>query len=220
MTVLLVIAKAPVAGLAKTRLTPPASPAQAADLAAAALLDTLAAVLATPGVRPVVALTGDVTAAERASAVADALTGCAVIAQRGADFPARLANAHADVAAHFPGEAVVQIGMDTPQVTPALLADAVAALASHEAALGFASDGGWWALGLRDPRWADVLRTIPTSRADTGIRTHHALLDAGHRVLDLPILSDVDTVADVAAVAEAAPGTRFARTAADLLVPR
>ncbi|MDN2502321.1 glycosyltransferase, partial [Nocardia nova] len=41
---LLVVAKAPVAGFAKTRLTPPLAPAEAADLAAAALLDTLAAV--------------------------------------------------------------------------------------------------------------------------------------------------------------------------------
>lgn len=220
MTALLVIAKAPVAGLAKTRLTPPASPADAADLAAAALLDTLDAVLATPGVRPVVALTGDVAAAARAGDVAEALSRCAVIAQRGDGFPARLANAHADVAARFPGEAVVQIGMDTPQVTPALLAAAVAGLDRADAVLGRAVDGGWWALGLRDPRWASVLRGVPTSRADTGKRTRDALADAGRSVLPLPALSDVDTIADVAAVAATAAGTRFAEAAAALLVRR
>ncbi|MFE1787041.1 glycosyltransferase, partial [Streptomyces sp. NPDC059525] len=48
MTSLLVIAKAPVPGRVKTRLTPPFTPGQAAALAEAALADTLAAVLATP----------------------------------------------------------------------------------------------------------------------------------------------------------------------------
>jgi glycosyltransferase A (GT-A) superfamily protein (DUF2064 family) len=38
---LVVIAKAPVAGRVKTRLTPPCTPAQAAELARAALRDTL-----------------------------------------------------------------------------------------------------------------------------------------------------------------------------------
>ena len=47
---LLVIAKEPLPGRAKTRLTPPCSPAQAARLARAALLDTLHVVAATPGV--------------------------------------------------------------------------------------------------------------------------------------------------------------------------
>jgi len=39
--VLLIVAKAPVPGLVKTRLTPPFTPHQAAALAAASLLDTL-----------------------------------------------------------------------------------------------------------------------------------------------------------------------------------
>ena len=63
--VLLVVAKAPVPGLAKTRLCPPATPAQAAEIAAAALLDTLDAVYAVPGALPAVALTGDLGAAVR-----------------------------------------------------------------------------------------------------------------------------------------------------------
>ena len=54
----LVIAKEPVPGRVKTRLTPPFSPRQAADLARAALADTLAAVAAVPAARPVIALDG------------------------------------------------------------------------------------------------------------------------------------------------------------------
>ena len=49
LVTLAVIAKAPVAGRVKTRLTPPCTPEQAAALAEAALRDTLDAVRATPG---------------------------------------------------------------------------------------------------------------------------------------------------------------------------
>ncbi|MGW2523152.1 glycosyltransferase, partial [Streptomyces sp. NPDC001617] len=51
MTTLLVIAKEPLPGRVKTRLTPPFSPAEAAALAEAALGDTLRAVAAAPATR-------------------------------------------------------------------------------------------------------------------------------------------------------------------------
>src|SRR5215475_12006380 len=53
-----VIAKEPVPGRVKTRLTPPFTPAEAALLAEAALADTLAAVAAAPVSRHVLALDG------------------------------------------------------------------------------------------------------------------------------------------------------------------
>ena len=57
--VLIVLAKAPVPGRVKTRLCPPATPEQAASLAAAALADTLAAALRVPAAQVVVALDGE-----------------------------------------------------------------------------------------------------------------------------------------------------------------
>jgi len=108
----------------------------------------------------------------------------------------------------WPGEPVLQIGMDTPQVTPALLTGAAAQLTDVDAVLGRATDGGWWALGLRDPRAAEVLRRVPMSQADTGDLTYVAL--ARLRVGHLPILSDVDTMADAHRVAAQAPHGRFA----------
>ncbi|CRK61426.1 hypothetical protein [Alloactinosynnema sp. L-07] len=211
---MLVVAKAPVPGQAKTRLSPAASPAQAADIAAAALLDTLDAALACACAGVVVAFTGSLTEAARGRELAASLRRCTVIPQQGANFPERLAAAHADTAARFPGEAVAQIGTDTPQVTPGDLADAFDRLADADAALGFASDGGWWALALRDPRAAEVLRHVPTSRADTGQRTWEALRDLGSRIALLPVLSDVDTMVDAVAVAAKAPGGRFAQAVA------
>jgi glycosyltransferase A (GT-A) superfamily protein (DUF2064 family) len=210
--VLLVVAKAPVPGFAKTRLCPPATPAQAAEIAASALLDTLDAVCAVPGAAPVVAMTGDLGAAARSAEIGLALRGATVLPQRGRDFGARLANAHADAAAVHAGLPILQLGMDTPQVTPDSLATAIApVLRGRDAVLGPAADGGWWALGLADPRHAQVLAGVPMSRDDTGERTLRALTGCGLRPGRAAELSDVDTMADARAVAAACPHGRFAR---------
>lgn len=210
--VLLVVAKAPVAGFAKTRLASTVGTRVAARLAAAALLDTVDSARAVPGATVVCALTGDLTAAERADELTDALRHCVVFPQRGATFADRLVHAHADVAARFPGWPVLQVGMDTPQLLPPLLTGALARLRDTDAVLGLAADGGWWALGLRRPTDAHVLATVPMSRPDTGSRTLAALRTAGLRVEHLPMLSDVDTMADAILVATQAPESRFART--------
>lgn len=210
---LLVVAKAPVAGFAKTRLAHEVGDRRAARLAAAALLDTLAAVRAVPGAVPVVAMTGDLSAAERSAELARELLPCTVVSQYGNDFAARLANAHGSVGERFPGLPVFQIGMDTPQVSPEVLTGAVVRLLGDgvDAVLGPAHDGGWWGLGLRSPADAEVLRSVPMSRSDTGARTLFALRSKGLAVDSLLALSDVDTMADAVRVAAVAPGTRFAR---------
>ncbi|MFI7658488.1 DUF2064 domain-containing protein [Micromonospora parva] len=210
MNVLLVVAKAPVAGLAKTRLCPPADPTQAARVAAASLLDTLAAVRATASVIPVLAHTGRFADAEYGAQLTAALRGWHLLAQRGGTFADRLANAHADTAEAFPGRPVLQIGMDTPQIRPALLSTALERLAAHEAVFGPALDGGWWALGLRDPSYASALREVPMSTADTGRRTLTALRRRGLHPTILPVQRDVDEWSAALAVAADLPGTRFA----------
>ncbi|MDO0972978.1 TIGR04282 family arsenosugar biosynthesis glycosyltransferase [Mycolicibacterium frederiksbergense] len=205
----LVVAKAPVPGLAKTRLAADVGAEVAADIAAAALLDTLDAVAAAPVSRRVVALTGDLWMACRSDEIADRLADFTVIAQRGDGFAERLACAHEDAAA--PGLPVVQIGMDTPQVTPDLLAECGRALVA-DAVLGLAADGGWWVLGVRDAAMAGCLRDVPMSQPDTGELTLAALHDAGLRVHLVTELADVDTVADIAEVRRGCPPTgRFAR---------
>ena len=207
----LVVAKAPVPALAKTRLAARVGVDAAAEIAAAALLDTLDAVAAAPVSRRVVALTGDLTMAARATEIRAHLDGFTVIEQRGADFADRLANAHSDAA---DSEPVLQIGMDTPQVTAGLLARCADTLLRTEAVLGLAWDGGWWALGLHSPEHAAVLRDVPMSRADTGAVTLKALRDTVVDVTLLEELRDIDTIDDVGAVLRAcAPESRFAQAA-------
>jgi uncharacterized protein len=198
----MVIAKEPVPGRVKTRLTPPYTPAQAAELAEAALADTLAAAASAPFARRVLALDG---VPGRWLPV-----GFDVIAQRGAGLDERIAWALADARATWPGPLVL-IGMDTPQVTSALLAAAAGPLTSGvaDATLGMATDGGFWLLGLREIDPALVLG-VPMSRTDTGSLQLGRLEAAGLRVRLLPELTDVDTADEAERVAAQAPGSAFA----------
>ncbi|WP_306215742.1 TIGR04282 family arsenosugar biosynthesis glycosyltransferase [Actinoplanes sp. RD1] len=191
----LVLAKTPVPGRVKTRLCPPYTPEQAAAIAAAALADTVDAVGT-----GILVIEGDHPAPR----------GWTRTVQRGDSLGERIAHAFLDTAR--PGTATLLIGMDTPQVTPALVRAALDRLASgpHDAVLGPAEDGGWWALGLRDAAHAAVLRDVPMSTATTGADTRAALASRGLRVGDLPALRDVDTAADAYAVAGLCPpGSRF-----------
>jgi hypothetical protein len=194
MTTLLVIAKEPVPGRVKTRLTPPYTPAQAAALAESALADTLDAVAGTPAERRVLALAG--------KPGRWLPPGIEVVAQRGDGLDERLAHAFAEA----DGPSVL-IGMDTPQVTPDMLTRASRRLDDSDAVFGPAADGGFWLLGLRDPD-PELLLGVPMSRPDTGIRQLARL--RGLSVATLDTLIDVDTAADAVRVAAQAPGTRFA----------
>ncbi|KOU92121.1 DUF2064 domain-containing protein [Streptomyces virginiae] len=195
MSTLLVIAKAPVPGRVKTRLTPRFTPQQAAGLARAALEDTLAAVLATPARRRVLVLDGQPGPWVPA--------GIEVVPQCAGGLDVRLAAAFA----LSDGPALL-IGMDTPQVTPDLLAPGLD-FTEADAWFGPAADGGFWALGLADPDPA-LLLGVPMSVAHTGEVQRRRLTEAGLAVRDLPELCDVDTPADAERVAATAPRTRFA----------
>ena len=74
-----------------------------------------------------------------------------MIGQRGKGWDERIAWALADARVALPLP-VVLIGMDTPQVTPGLLAAAAEPLVSRsaDATFGMAEDGGFWLLGLRE----------------------------------------------------------------------
>jgi rSAM/selenodomain-associated transferase 1 len=208
---LMVIAKEPVPGRVKTRLTPPFTPRQAADLAQAALADTLAAAAGVAAVRHVIALDGAPDGWLPA--------GVHVLAQRGGGLDERIAAAFGDAYERLPVP-IVLIGMDTPQVTTALLESALRPLAdgTADATFGPAADGGFWLLGLRRPDPSLVLG-VPMSTAGTGAAQLARLVGAGLRVRRLPCLRDFDTAADADAVARQAPRSRFAAALAAMPRP-
>ena len=204
----LVMAKSPVAGHVKTRLCPPLSPQEAAGVAEAALADTLAAVAACRADRKIIALHG-----QPGPWLPE---GFDVIPQAGRGLGPRLANAWAATARSTGGWGI-QIGMDTPQVTPSELDDLLSLLVSppasrqeRTAVLGPASDGGWWVIGLpgTDPR--RVFGGVEMSTPHTGDTQLSRLRALGLAVSVVQEHRDIDTFADLAAVAEAHPHLRTA----------
>ncbi|MDX3584729.1 TIGR04282 family arsenosugar biosynthesis glycosyltransferase [Streptomyces europaeiscabiei] len=201
---LLVIAKEPVPGRVKTRLTPPYTPREAATLAEAALPDTLHTLLRTPAHRRL--LVPDGTPGPWLP------PGFDVVPQEEGGPDERIA-ASSDHCADGPA---LLLGMDTPQLTPEPLSGV--GRDGHEAWFGPAADGGFWALGLADPaRAGSVVRGVPMSTHRTGAIQRPRLAEAGPAVADLPVLRDVDTAADAAQVTACCPpGSRFTTALASL----
>lgn len=198
MTTLVLIAKEPLPGRAKTRLHPPLTLEQAAQLAAAAIDDTLAALAEVRAERRILLFDG----ARTPSAAGD----YEVVHQVSGDLDERLGS----LFDYCTGPTVL-IGMDTPQVTAANLAPAFEHWTDDtDAWLGPAADGGYWAIGMREPR-GDLIRGVPMSRDDTGELQLRRLHEAGLRVGMLTTLIDVDTIDDARDVARSAPHTGFAR---------
>jgi uncharacterized protein len=202
-----VLAKVPRPGRSKTRLQPPCTPGEAAELALAALLDTVLAVeAASIDGRRVLALDVPVPSLAR--------PGWRTIPQRGDGLDERLASAFEDV-----GGPTLLLGMDTPQVTPRVLEEAVSRLClpNVDAVLGEAFDGGYWAVGLRRPV-PSVFLGVPMSAPTTAMATRARLRAAELRVAELPKMRDVDTIEDAwvvagdAVVARGAGGSLFAAT--------
>lgn len=172
-------------------------------MAEAALVDTLSAMAATPAGRRVIVLEG--------SPGPWLPPGFDVVQQRGGGLDVRLAGAFDDA-----GAPSLLIGMDTPQVTPALLSGALDRLCRPEvdAVLGLASDGGWWAIGLRRPD-PKVFLGVPMSTARTGESQLARLRARRLRCHLLPQLVDVDHFEDAMTVAAGmAPSTFTERVAA------
>lgn len=203
---ILLLAKEPVPGSVKTRLTPPYTPAEAGALARAALDDTLYAVTRTPVRRRVLVLAG--------APGPWVPEGFDVLEQRDGDLDERIAGAFADAGARSDLPALL-IGMDTPQVTPELLENAATTLVDSPSVLGLAHDGGFWALGLRVPD-PELVRGVWMSSPQTGQMQLARLRAYGLDVRLLKRLTDVDDAADVRTVARQAPGSVFATTVAAL----
>jgi uncharacterized protein len=192
MTVhLTIITKTPEAGKVKTRLCPPCTPQQAADVAAAALGDTIVAI--------------DALVAERSIDIRRVMlldgapgewipTHYDIVAQRGeADLGVRLANGFDDLG---PG---VIIGMDTP-ASVRWLGAAIDAVAVGDDVIGLTTDGGYWVIGLASVD-AGVFDGVPMSASHTGVAQVRRLHQLGRRVRMLPMGRDLDNVDDLAAVA-------------------
>lgn len=204
---LIVLAKEPRPGRVKTRLQALFSPEEAAQLAAAALEDSLSAVETAEVPHQVVAWDGP--GRRWRQRLGD--RGHVVVDQPDGDLSTRLAAAFRGAAAADAGRVDgprcrLLIGMDTPQVTPALLRTS---WEGADAVLGLTPDGGFWAIGLAGVDPDLCFSGIPMSTPRTGAAQLNRLVELGLDVKLLPPLRDVDEPADAEAVAYHHPDLGF-----------
>ena len=205
MTTIIIIAKETLPGRVKTRLHPPLSLEQAAELAAASVADTLETLASVPADRRILLFDGENPP--------PGSQDFEVIPQSEGDLDERLA-AIFDLVT----DRALLVGMDTPQLSPDHISCFIDNEPTVDAWFGPARDGGFWALGMEEPR-GDLIRGVPMSRDDTGAIQLSRLHLAGLTVKILPPLTDVDTIESAAVVALAAPHSRFARTLNDFALP-
>lgn len=197
MLTIAVIAKECIPGRVKTRLHPPFSLEEAAEIACASLGDTLDVVSAIPADRRILFFDGQNPPAEAG--------GFEVLQQNEGTLDQRLGYLFDSV-----DGPLLMIGMDTPQVTRELLEPALTRWHDDiDAWFGFASDGGFWALGMREPD-GSLIRGVAMSEAETGRDQLERLLEAELRVKLLAEINDVDSIDDAREVASIAPDGRFA----------
>jgi uncharacterized protein len=193
---LAVIAKEPVAGLAKTRLAPAIGDRGAAGVAAALLADTLATVKMVAA-EPWLCF-APAAARERMAALA---RGFRLLPQGGGDLGDRLAACA--TALHAAGATRLAIvGADTPHLPPGWYRSAFALLDHVDVVLGPALDGGYYLIAI------ETTAATPPTTLFTGVPmgTDRVLGETlwraqrlGLRVGLLPALRDLDRIEDLRA---------------------
>jgi rSAM/selenodomain-associated transferase 1 len=190
--------KAPVAGLVKTRLTPPLTPEEAATIARASLEDTLRRFPPRVPTAWTLFLDGDADAAIEAGADA---AGVRLLSQGAGDLGVRLAAAFARLRAEG-AACVVAVGTDSPTLDPALIGGGLAALRDSDVVIGPAQDGGYYLIGAGPGvDVAALFRAIPWSTGAVARVTEERARALGLKVARLPEWYDLD---DAAALRRAA----------------
>lgn len=188
---LLVVAKQPIPGQTKTRLCPPLSHAQAADLYECFLRDTLDIMRKVSDVKCVIGFLP-----ENAHAYFHQLApDMELIRQYGASLGERLDYVLTEVLANGSQRAVV-MDSDSPTLPVEYVSQAFDQLTDADVVIGPTRDGGYYLIGMKQPQ-PHLLRQVQMS-------TPHVLNDTlalaesiGLAVALLPTWYDIDTIADL-----------------------
>lgn len=209
-TAVLLMAKQPQAGRTKTRLCPPLSPQQAADLYEALLKDTLALVSSLSGIQLAIAVSpagavgyfqgicplGTLLLPVEGETIGVCLEkGIGALLERGF-------------------QKVLALNTDGPSLPGEYLSQAVALLDGHDLVLGPGEDGGYYLVGMKQPQ-AAIFQDIPWSTSEVLERTLRQARAAGLRTALTPPWYDVDTPADLQrlqAELDSLPGDRLVHT--------
>lgn len=193
LNTLLIFAKYAEAGLVKTRMVPPLTPTEAADLHEASLCTVCERVATLAGVEVKLVVTPD----GRLDAVRKMTPPLAgdFWPQGDGDLGDRLARA---VRRAFDGgtDGVLLLGADSPTVPIEFFNRATASLVDHDAVLGASEDGGYYLLALSRPvpsLFQGVAWGGPNVAEETRARAESARL----RWIELPIWYDLDRFEDL-----------------------
>lgn len=194
-----IIAKAPLAGLTKTRLIPALGADGAASLAKKMLtkiLQDCASLLVDAPTEYGFSVSLWMTPSPQSPAwqAVDIPDGIDLCAQRGDDLGQRMGYAAAQGLANV--DAVIIIGSDCPEINASVLRWAAAALQEHDACLAPCADGGYALIGMR--RYEPCLFTnIPWSTDKVAELTRQRLLDCGMSYTEFTPVHDIDDAADL-----------------------
>jgi rSAM/selenodomain-associated transferase 1 len=185
-----VMARAAVPGRVKTRLVPPLSAQQAADLAVASATDTMEKLAGLAGIELRLAVAD---AADVADPVADAAArlGLAIERQDGGD----LGNRMARLVARGAGRPVILLGTDIPDLPVSTIETAICELAERDAVLVPSRDGGYVLVGAARPLEGLFEIDAPWSSARVFQATCDSLARRGYDVAVLDEWEDVDDAA-------------------------
>ncbi len=189
---IIVFAKAPLPGLAKTRLIPALGEQGSAQLANTMLQHTLieAAEAGIGSVELCAAPASNHPAWKNISLPA----GIDISDQGEGDLGQRMERA--TLRALRKHQAVLLIGSDCPSLTATTLINAAKSLETHQACIIPASDGGYVLLGLRK-NLSTLFTDIPWSTAGVAQLTQQRIREAGWHCEVLPTLHDIDEPADL-----------------------
>ena len=190
--VLVIMAKEPAVGLTKTRLCPPLTPTEAAALYEAMLRDTIGLVAGLEGVRLAIAVTPpEATDSFRRISPPDVI----LLPVAGADIGDCLSQVLGRLLADGHSQAIA-LNSDGPTLPAAYLRQAIARLNGADVVLGPSEDGGYYLIGLKQPR-PERFRGIEWSSERVTAQTLARAEAMGLRVALLPRWYDVDTTADL-----------------------
>ena len=191
---LAVMAKAPIAGEVKTRLVPPFTQEQAADLYRALLLDQLEH-LSRLTVADLYLVYAPGSAAPLMKQLAPPNFRC--LAQHGGDLGERMNAASIDLWRRGHRN-VVLVGSDLPALPLSYLETAFGLLATstHQVVLGPSRDGGYYLVGMNQPT-PEIFQDMTWSHDQVLAQTTDKLGKLGIQPALLPEWFDIDSVEDL-----------------------
>ncbi len=187
----MVVAKKPAPGQTKTRLCPPLTHPQAADLYDCFLRDTLETMRKVPGVQCVIGFLPDDAHTYFKELAPDFELAC----QRGDSLGERLDHLLTDALVNGASKAVV-MDSDSPTVPADYLTQAFNLLETADVVLGPTNDGGYYLIGLKQPQ-PHLLRQVQMSTPHVLTDTMTLAQSSGLTVVLLPAWYDIDTIADL-----------------------